>query len=446
MICGEDLMKKRISSLNEFINDHLSIIVAIFILIQPLLDLLTSLEIHVLHFGISIGSITRLLFLLFCIYYVFFINKEKKYKFIIFGVITYLILYALVIFKYKGNNIYFYEIRNGIDTFYLPIILISFYVMFKNKAIDIKLNHIIAIYLVCLFFVLFPNLTHTGFMSYYHSKVGSVGWFYSANAIGNLFAFLLPFLFYYLIKSKINIIFKLLIILSTLYVFASMGTKVPVLGFAICLLVNFIYCLLIWIKEKKYQLIITSLLIFIIGIISIIVVLPKTSFYENIKIHKKYLGFNHYYEVFTDYHLIDHFVFSQRLTFLKNTNSNFKKVSITEKVLGMGYVENYGTVDEVDKTVEMDYFDVFYRHGIIGSIIFYIIVIPFIVVFVKTKYENSLLDLEFKLSLILILLLSLFSGHVLVAPSISIFVALIVCIFVNKDNYYNYRIKDNIKT
>ena len=236
-------MKKRISSLNQFINNHLSIIIVIFILIQPVLDLLTSLEIHALHLGISIGSITRLLFLLFCIYYGLFVNEDKKYKITILGVIIYLILYALVIFKYKGQNIYFYEIRNGIDTFYLPITLISFYVMFKNKAINIKLNHIIIIYMVCLFFVLFPNLTHTGFMSYYHSKVGSVGWFYSANAIGNLFAFLLPFLLYYLIKTKINIVLKLFIILSTLYVFVSMGTKVPVLGFAICLFVNFIYYL-----------------------------------------------------------------------------------------------------------------------------------------------------------------------------------------------------------
>ena len=439
-------MKKRISSLNQFINNHLSIIIVIFILIQPVLDLLTSLEIHALHLGISIGSITRLLFLLFCIYYGLFVNEDKKYKITILGVIIYLILYALVIFKYKGQNIYFYEIRNGIDTFYLPITLISFYVMFKNKAINIKLNHIIIIYMVCLFFVLFPNLTHTGFMSYYHSKVGSVGWFYSANAIGNLFAFLLPFLLYYLIKTKINIVLKLFIILSTLYVFVSMGTKVPVLGFAICLFVNFIYYLLIWIKERKYKLIISSLLIFVIGFISIVIVLPKTSFYENIKIHKKFLGFDHYYEVFTDYHLIDHFVFSQRLTFLKNTNNNFKKVSVIEKTFGMGYIENYGATNETDKTVEMDYFDVFYRHGIIGSLLFYIIVVPFIIIFIRTKHEKSLLNLEFKLSLSLILLLSLFSGHVLVAPSISIFVALIICLFINKDNYYNYKIKDNVTT
>lgn len=431
-------MKKKINSINDFINNHLSAIILTFIFVQPLLDLLTSLEIHVLHLGVSIGSIVRLLFLLFCSYYVLFINKEKKFKYLIGAIGLYISLFALVILKYKGLNIFFYEVRNGIDTFYLPVILISFYLMFKNKAINIKINHIVILYLICVAFVLFPNLTHTGFLSYYHSKVGSVGWFYSANAIGNMFAFLLPFMFFYIIKSKIHIIIKVIISLSTVYVFLSMGTKVPVLGLALSLLVNFIYYFVIWIKNKNYKLICASIGAFIIGIISMIIVLPKTSFYENIQIHKKFLGFDHYYEIFTDYHLVDHFIFSQRLTFLKNTNNNFKKVSVTEKVLGMGYIENYATDDATDKTIEMDYFEVFYRHGIVGCILFYLILIPFIYIFIITKHEKSLMNMEFKLCMALILLLSLFSGHVLVTPSIAIFVALIINIFINKDNYYNF--------
>ena len=111
----------------------------------------------------------------------------------------------------------------------------------------------------------------------------------------------------------------------------------------------------------------------------------------------------------------------------------------------MGYIENYHKDNESDKTIEMDYFEVFYRHGIIGCIIFYIVVIPFIYIFFKTKHEKSLLNVEFRLSLTLILLLSLFSGHVLVTPSISIFVALLINIYINKDNYYNYKLDKKIK-
>lgn len=432
-----------IKKINDFITNNLSIILVVFIFIQPLLDLLTSLEIHVIHFGVSIGAITRFIFLLFCSYYVLFISKEKKFKYILLGIGLYLVLYALVILKYKSTDIFFYEFRNGVDTFYLPVLLVSFYLMFKNKAINIKLSTLVLLYLISIAFVLFPNITNTGFNSYSEAKVGSIGWFYSANAIGNLFAFLLPFMFFYILKSKLNIVVKILIAMSILYVFVSMGTKVPVLAFMLSFIINFIYYFILWFKNKNYKLVFGSIAAFFIGIILAILLLPKTSFYKNIKIHKEYLGFNHYYEVFTDYHLLDHFVFSQRLTFLKNTNNNFKNVPIIEKVLGMGYIENYGTDKEVDKTIEMDYFEVFYRHGIVGCILFYLVVIPYIYVFIRTKHEKSLLNMEFKLSMAIILLLSLFSGHVLVTPSISIFVALIINIFINKDNYYNFKTNKN---
>ena len=179
-------------------------------------------------------------------------------------------------------------------------------------------------------------------------------------------------------------------------------------------------------------------------IIAAIIVIPKTSFYENIQIHKKFLGFDHYSEIFTDYKLVDHFIFSQRLTFLKNTHNNYLKTNIYEKTFGMGFIENYATDNVSDKTIEIDYFEVFYRNGIIGCILYFIILIPFIVKYFKTKYEG-IESVEFKLSMVLILLLGLFSGHVLVTPAVSIYVALIIAIYINKDSY-KYFIKEKRET
>lgn len=441
--CDKKLLVKHISS---FINNNLSKIIVGFIFIQPILDLLSSLELNVLHIGISIGSIVRFIFMLLCLYYIFFINKEKKYKYILSAIFIYILSFMSIILYYKGINILSYETRNCLYVYFLPIILISIYLMLKNKAINIKLSNLFIIYIIYIIFIIIPNITNTGFDSYYQSKVGSTGWFFSANSLGNLFCIIMPFIFYYLINSKINIFIKILIIISSLYVFVSIGTKVPVIGLALCLLVHFTYYMINCVKYKKYNILFGCIGAFILGTILGIIMIPKTSFYKNLEIHRKYLKVNHYYEVFTDYKLIDHFIFSQRLTFLKNTNNNFKKVSFNEKLLGMGYIENYATDKASDKTIEMDYFEVFYRHGVIGSIIFYIIIIPFIFIFFKTKQERSLLNIEFKLSMVLILLLSLFSGHVLVTPSISIFVALIINIFINKDNYYNFKINKNNAT
>ena len=43
-------------------------------------------------------------------------------------------------------------------------------------------------------------------------------------------------------------------------------------------------------------------------------------------------------------------------------------------LLGIGYVENYGTLTENRKTIEIDPFDIVFRHGIIGFLIY---MIPF---------------------------------------------------------------------
>ncbi|MCR5787696.1 MAG: O-antigen ligase family protein, partial [Bacilli bacterium] len=316
--------------------------------------------------------------------------------------------------------------------------------LFKEKKINFDLNKLIIIYLTYIILVFIPNITNTGYLSYYHSKVGTVGWFLSANAIGNILCILTPFMILFLLKSKINIIFKLLITLATCYVFVSMGTKVPVLGLGISVMVNTIYFMIKWIKEKKYKLFISLASAGVVAIIAAIIVIPKTSFYENIQIHKKFLGFDHYSEIFTDYKLVDHFIFSQRLTFLKNTHNNYLKTNIYEKTFGMGFIENYATDNVSDKTIEIDYFEVFYRNGIIGCILYFIILIPFIVKYFKTKYEG-IESVEFKLSMVLILLLALFSGHVLVTPAVSIYVALIIAIYINKDSY-KYFIKEKKET
>ena len=299
--------------------------------------------------------------------------------------------------------------------------------MFKQYKIKIDLKNILYIYLIYIVFIIIPNITHTGFLSYSHSKVGNVGWFLSANAVGNILSFLLPITSYVLINYKNNIV-KIIVLLAILYVFLSMGPKVPVLSSLIFILINFIYLFVKWIKNKKYKNIIISIILVFIALIISIIGLPKTSFYKNIQIHKNFLGIKNYTEVLTNYKLLDHFVFSQRLTFLNNTNKNYKKASLSEKLVGIGYIENYGTDKVSTKTIEIDYFEIFYRNGIIGLILYIVIVItPFIQVIKNLKNKNYL-NLQFKISILLILLLALFSGHVFVTPMVSIFIALLFAI------------------
>ena len=81
--------------------------------------------------------------------------------------------------------------------------------------------------------------------------------------------------------------------------------------------------------------------------------------------------------------------------------------------------------------VEMDYFDIFYREGIIGFILFFIPVIIVITKFLK-NYKNNFDNLNIFISILLIFLLALFQGHIFITPAISIFVALIFIISIRQ--------------
>ena len=417
-------MKKKIDS---FLNKYIEKILFIFLILNPILDVIAAVGINYFNVSITLSSIFRMIFLFLCISYLLFIDKNSKKRNIILTVsfIIYLLLDSIVILKYKGLDAYFYEIKNTLNTFYFPFVLISLIDIFKQYKINIDLKQIVIIYSVYLFFILVPNLFHIGFLSYYHSKVGNSGWFISANAVGNILSILLPLILYYILKDKLDLK-KIILIISILYVFVSLGTKVPVLSLFIVFMINIIYFLIKWIKYKEYSKVIISIVISIILVITSIIIIPKTSFYKNIQIHKKFLKIDHYSEILTDYKLMDHFIFSQRLTFLSRTNKNYQKASLPEKIVGIGYIENYGTDEVSMKTIEIDYFEIFYRQGIIGCILFLIIIInPFIESIKKLK-EKKLFNLEFKISILLILLLSLFSGHILVTPAVSIYVALII--------------------
>ena len=144
---------------------------------------------------------------------------------------------------------------------------------------------------------------------------------------------------------------------------------------------------------------------------------PKTNFYKNIQIHLDFLEIHSVNDLMTIEN-IDHFIFSSRLKFLNQTRINYQKSNLASHLFGIGYIENYGT-DEINlKTIEMDYFDIFYRNGMIGFILF---LLPLIWILCKNKGEK----VE-KYALFLALFLAFFQGHILTAPSVSIYVIIIL--------------------
>ena len=392
----------------------------IFLFIQPFLDVLAAVLIYN-NVDNFVTSLIRLVFMGLMVLYLYFGEYENKKKTLIYvsTLIMTIIIHTLIMVFDKDMSVFMYEFKNTISTYYFVFLLISLGVIYKDNKISKK--ELMYLWIIYVLLTFIPNVLGIGFKSYSHSKTGMTGWFYSANVVGSILVIILP-----IILSEIKKLPKLLIVILgalALYSVFSLGTKTPVLGLGIILFFNLLYYVykLFKSKKKKSIVIIFSSLILLCGVSAYVI--PKTSFYENLKIHYNFLKKNDV-KIFSK-EFLDHFVFSQRLSMEERTRHNYNKSHIQEKIFGIGYIENYSTDSVNLKIVEMDYFDIFYREGIIGFILFFIPVIYMIVMFFKNNSINFV-SVNMFISILLIMLLALFQGHIFITPAISIFVALIL--------------------
>lgn len=420
------------NKIDKFLDKNILKIILYFILLTPFLDLLTSLSLNVLKLSFNYITIIKILFMFLLLYYVLFVlkgkNNIKKYSIYYYlFVLVYFLLYIINIKINKPSSLFIYEIQNIFRTFYFPINLVSLYNIYKSKKmnIDFKTMNFILVFYILL--ILIPILTNTGFNSYAYSKEGTIGWFNSTNEIGGIISILLPISLYYIFKNKKYFLF-LFATLIILFVIFKMGTKVPVLSIGIIFILWFIRYFIKIMKNKEIKKISLLFVIFVLVVSSLIIVLPKTSFYKNIEIHLTFLKVDEPKD-FLNERIIDKFIFSDRISYYTNTKNNFLASNVYEKLVGIGYSENHYNDQESIKLIEMDYYDISFRHGALGFIVFFI---PYIyvlkIIYTKTKKMTKIDDELFSLyiSLILILSLSLLSGHIIVAPSVSIIVIIIL--------------------
>ena len=412
--------------MSSFIKKNISIICMLFLLSGPIIDFITGVMLHIFDISLTLGLVLRILFLFFIFYVATFIYKKKS-NLVYFGIFgIYLLLFILGLTLFKENPNYFREIQNTFRLFYFPLLLISLFSIRK----EIKITTLSLVITLCLYLILIfiPLALGVGFESYAITKEGTLGFYNSANEISAIIAILTPILFLIFYESK-NLIFKLFITFIYLVVILSVGTKTPLLALIISLFVVFIYILYKSFIDKKYHVVTTFTAIIVALGLVLIIALPRTSFYKNIEVHLDYLKVDNIFDIFKDEKLVDHFIFSQRLTFLNNKEKLYDEANTYQKIFGLGYYDNGKEL----KSIEMDYFDVYYNQGVAGFIIFFV---PYIYVLISVLQERkafSFRQLMLYLSLFLVIVLSLFTGHIITAPAVSGFVSFILLSLVKND-------------
>lgn len=413
--------------MEKYIEKNINLILSVFILIQPILDLITGVSLHMFKTNITLGIIIRMLFLFLLFYITVFVYKKKSILYYYGIVFIYFIFYIVGIYLFKDNISILTEIQGLLRTFYFPLLLILLYqIRDKLHISNMVLFTTLTIYLVLIFI---PLLTNSGYKTYEITKSGTLGFFNSANEISGIISILTPIIFL-IFNSKGKYLLKILFSIMYASVILMVGTKTPLLSLIITSLVALIYLSIKSLKLKKYKILFALLTVVVIGVLSITIIIPKTNFYKNIQVHLNYLKVDNVVDVFKDEKLIDHFIFSQRLTFMKNTDKVYKKSNTYQKLVGIGYINN--TNKKKMKQIEMDYYDIYYNHGIVGFIIFFSCYLYILINIFKDRIKLNYNNLMKYLSLILVIILSLFTGHIITSPSVSIIVSVIIINFLSK--------------
>ena len=403
--------------MNKFIKKNINILISLFILLSPIIDVLTGICVNTLNINFTFGIVFRILFLVFVIYTSLFVYKKKKLLLPYLMFLLYFILYSIGIIIYKDN--FMLNIQGLIKVYYFPIIFLSlYYIKDQFKISKMTLFSSLFIYLI---FIFVPTLLGIGYETYEITKAGTLGFFNSANEISGIISILTPIMFIIIFRSR-KTIPKLLLLVIYLVVILMMGTKTPIISLLFTIGISVGYLLLKSIKEKKYKNFWISICSVLVLLFGIALILPKTNFYKNIETHLDYLGLNNVFEVFTDDHLVDHFIFSSRLTFLKDKAVLYKLAPTYQKLFGIGYT-NKG---RETKMIEMDYFDIYFSHGLMGFIVFFLITLY---ILYKVLEKTNMKSYEYWMihtSLILIVILSFFTGHIITAPSVSLVSVMII--------------------
>ncbi len=383
--------------------------ILLFLILQPFLDVLTSIGIHNNWKG-SIGLLIRGAFFIFVLFYLVIKKKEKKG---VFALIFYLII-EMFYFYSSTTNALVSEVFNLIKLFYLPFLLL-FFNHYENKSINEKLMTML--YFIYMNLIIIPYIFNIGFDIVYENKEGYLGLFYGGNELSALFIGLLPIVLNFILAQK-NLFLKLFFFLEIVMVMVLVGTKTLFLGiglvFTLFILKGLKKNVQSFSKKRK------SLMILAIGLFLLTssLLIPKTPVYKNFKVTLNYYQI-HSMKDFVSIDTIDKVIFSTRLSFLKNVHSYYKEREVKEKLFGIGITK----INKI-KDIEIDVLDIFYSIGIIGFLIWFL--------FMILSIRKSKLEGIYQLSLFLFLFISLFSGHILNKPMVSTFISLLPLLNKNK--------------
>ncbi|RFB48266.1 O-antigen ligase family protein [Bacillus sp. dmp10] len=436
----------------------------LFIVFQPILDLLTSFSIYVLHMSATVGIVVRFAFMLLALGYLLLHHKQqgaKKY-------ILYLCLFGIVLASGLVNNLmvkspvsFGEEVKFILKSVYPIVLLFGYIIALKELKNNEYAFHKIITYFLYATLILSISIiaamaTGTDFPSYPNSKIGSRGWFFAGNDLSSIFAIMFPIVVLYSVHKTTSFSKAYYWIPTVLAMYASImiGTKVGygaiVITLGIALFFLFIEYMIHRKKEGKGFTYLVNTIVAAVVLGGLLVLTPQTPIAKNMTIHLQIYEYKksvqeekdrkegkvvtdeeHKQGELTDSEMKS-LIYSDRDKFLKVYKQYYKEAPLSQKLFGMGYAGNYTTKM---KLVEMDFYDLFFAFGIVGFLMYLLPLLYFgIKIFIRiiTNFKKlfSVKHMLLASTLVLSLGIGFMSGHVLTAPAVSIFFTVILAYMV----------------
>ncbi|WP_000247531.1 O-antigen ligase family protein, partial [Bacillus cereus] len=350
----------------------------LFIVFQPILDLLTSFSIYILHMSATVGVVVRFAFMLLALGYLLLHHKQQDAK----KYILYLCLLGIALAIGLVNNMmvkspvsFGEEVKFILKSVYPIVLLFGYIIAFKELKNKEYVFHKIITYFLYATLILSITMivamqTGTDFPSYPHSKIGSRGWFFAGNDLSSLFAIMFPIIVLYSIHKTTSFskIYYWIPTILAMYASIMVGTKVGygaiVITLGVALFFSFIEYMINRKKEGKGFTHIVNTVVVAVILGGLIALTPHTPIAKNMGIHMQIYEYKksvqeekdrkegkvikadpedakkHAKGELTDSE-VKSLIYSDRDKFLKTYKQYYKDAPLSQKLFGMGYAGNY---------------------------------------------------------------------------------------------------------
>ena len=125
------------NKINNFLRRNIITIFTIYLFMQPVLDIATSVALYKFNVDFTVSSLIRVVFLFFTLYYLIFVERKKINIKMLILIMLYSIIFMLCNILFKDNPNITYEIKSLLNNIYLPISLLFTFQIFNNREFKI---------------------------------------------------------------------------------------------------------------------------------------------------------------------------------------------------------------------------------------------------------------------------------------------------------------------